>query len=381
MDNNNNEQEAGFDVINAINGGDLFERIYLGQTLVNIPHVSFRLIIDASVTMIDENACLGCITLTEVIFRGTNVTQIGRNAFRGCRNLQRIELPAGLLRLESFAFDKCTSLQGEIVIPASVQFIGNDVFRWCKALERVVFAPTANVELGVYIFSQCSNLWSVTLPRNLQSIPIGFFENCTSLTNIRIPVSVTQFGEAAFCGSGLSCMQIVDNDGIVAHHHPDVMPGTIMLPPNLRTIPNECFENCKSIAHVQIPESVEEIEEDSFCGSSLQSIVISENVHHIRWMAFQDCSFLERVTIHSSNNLTMADNIFANCPALSVIKMYPWMWPKLFASMNEYPDFILKFCRHYQTQIFDFETPDVSARLFRRLRRDRKRTATMMDDG
>jgi len=357
MDNNDNVQEAGFDVINAINddddGGDLFERIYLGQTLDNIPDVPFRLIIHASVTEVDEQICWGCTTLIEVVFHNKVIT-IGRHAFHRCSNLQRIELPEGLLRLEDYAFYGCHSLRA-IVIPASVHFIDNDVFRWCKALERVVFAPTANVELGECIFSHCFNLWSVTLPRNLQSIPIGFFENCTSLTTIRIPVSVTQFGEAAFCGSGLSCMQIVDTDGIVAHHHPDVMPGTIMLPPNLRTIPNYCFDNCKSIAHVQIPESVEEIEEGSFRGSSLQSIVISENVHHIRWMAFQDCSFLERVTIHSSNNLTMADNIFANCPALSVIKMYPWMWPKLFASMNEYPDFILKFFRHYHTQYEETE--------------------------
>jgi len=33
--------------------------------------------------------------------------------------------------------------------------------------------------------------------------------------------------------------------------------------------------------------------------------------------------------------------------------MYPYLWPTLFVSMNEHPEFIFKFIRHYSTQIFD----------------------------
>ena len=51
----------------------------------------------------------------------------------------------------------------------------------------------------------------------------------------------------------------------------------------------------------------------------------------------------------------MANNIFVDCPSLSVIKIYPWLWPKLFALMDGHPDFIFKFFRQYQTHIFDFK--------------------------
>ena len=287
-------------------GANLFEVIYRGGRHDNdyrrwdfeqnpnppqyhIPaDVHIRLIVDQSVTEIDRFACKHCTALFEVVFHG-NVTQISRFSFEYCSNLQHVELPAGLVRLESFVFYNCTSLNGEITIPASVQYMGNFTFKGCKSLQSVVFAPrTTNgvVELGRNMFSGCTDLRSVTLPQDLQSIPLWFFQGCTSLT------------------------------------------------------------------HLQIPESVVEIRSNAFRGSALQSITIPENVQQIHQDAFRDCAFLERVTIHSTN-LTMDNNIFANCPTLSTIMIAPWLWPTLFASMNEHPDFIFKFFRQYPTQIFN----------------------------
>jgi len=150
---------------------------------------------------------------------------------------------------------------------------------------------TSIVELGHSIFACCTDLRSITLPQNLQVIPDWFFQGCTSLIDIRIPVSVVQIGHGAFYDSG--------------------------------------------IKSIKIPDNVLRIGKDAFSGSDLQSI-----------------------TIHSSN-LNMANNgIFGNCPSLSVINMYPWLWPKLFALMDGHHDFIFKFSRQYQTHILDFEIID-----------------------
>ena len=372
MDNNNEYEADAANVINAINdddnGGDLFERIYLpGQILNNVPDVPFRLVTHSSVTEIHQYACLNCTSLTAIVFH-EHVTAIGRHAFAGCRSLPRVELPEGLLRLEERAFYGCKSLR-EIVIPASVQFIGHHVFAGCTSLVRVVFAPrTTSIELGSYMFIGCSNLRFVTLPPNLPSIPAYFLCHCTSLTHLQLPASVEQFRIGAFEGSGIHAIAILEND--------ENIPDTVMLPPNLQVISECCFHNCQSLTNIRIPDSVQQIEEDAFSRSGLRSIEIPETVQQIDQEACADCSSLERVTMHSSNNLIMANDIFANCPSLSVILMYQWLWPKLFVSMNGHPDFILKFFRQYQTQIFDFETPtDVISvwRLFRRLRRDRRR--------
>mmetsp|Transcript_39095 Transcript_39095/g.44992 ORF Transcript_39095/g.44992 Transcript_39095/m.44992 type:complete len:117 (-) Transcript_39095:328-678(-) len=104
----NLEQEAA-DLAAMNDGDDLVDVDYRGDRLVNIPNVPFRLIIDSSVTEIDEDACYDCTTLTEVIFHN-KVTTIGRYAFGRCSNLQPVELPEGLLRLKKQAFAHCTSL-------------------------------------------------------------------------------------------------------------------------------------------------------------------------------------------------------------------------------------------------------------------------------
>jgi len=160
-------------------------------------------------------------------------------------------------------------------------------------------------------------------------------------------VSVEQIGTSAFKGSAIQAMNISVGD--------DFMPGTIILPPNLYTISECCFEDCISLTHVRIPDSVEQIEESALDGSGLRSITIPKNIREIGSKAWQNCSSLERVTFHSSSNLTMANNILGNCPVLSVIKIAPWLWPTLFVSMNEHhPEFIFKFFRQYHTKIFDF---------------------------
>mmetsp|Transcript_48296 Transcript_48296/g.53794 ORF Transcript_48296/g.53794 Transcript_48296/m.53794 type:complete len:284 (-) Transcript_48296:276-1127(-) len=265
--------------------GDLFERIYRGQTLVNIPSVPFRLFIHASITKIDKYACYGCLLLMEVLFHN-KVTEIGRYAFAHCSNLQHInELPEGLLRVEDGAFWRCHSLRGEIVIPSSIQYMGG-VFQDCSSLESVVFAPTTNVvQLGGQMFMHCSNLRFVTLPHNLPSIPAFFIHGCASLTHLHIPVSVREIGDMALCGSGL------------------------------------------------------------------RSLTLSENVHHVGLQACGGCSSLQKVIIYSTH-LQLATDIFVSCSALTVIMIAPWLWSTVFASMNEHPDFIFTFFRHYPTQIF-----------------------------
>ena len=293
MGDNNEQEAADLDAIHN-DGYNLFEVIYRGGRLDNnyddyredhytVPDGPFRLVIHASVTVIDRCACYGCTTLTEVVFH-ENVTHISEMAFYRCSNLQRVELPAGLLRLEYNAFSYCTSVR-EIVIPARVQFIGNYVFEQCKSLERLVFAPTTNVvEVGCYMLSGCSNLRFVTLPHNLRSIPHGFCQDCTALVRIHIP------------------------------------------------------------------DSIEEIEGYAFNGSGLWSLEILGNLHRIGFMAFDGCSSLKKVVIHSTD-LNLASDIFANCPSLTVIMIAPWLWPTLFNSMNGHPEFIFKFFRQYNTQI------------------------------
>ena len=278
-----------------------------------------------------------------------HVTEIGRHAFGYCPNLERVQLPTGLLRLEEGTFAGCDSLQ-EIVIPASVRVVEKKVFSRCESLLRVVFTPrTTSIALGRGMFCECSHLRFVTLPHNnVQAISAEFFFHCTSLTHLQLPVSVTEMGIDAWCGSGLQAMNSSVGD--------DYIPGTIMLPPQLQAIPACCFMDCKSLTHLRLPPSVQWIGEEALQGSDLRSLEIPDTVHRIGFRACLDCSSLQTVTFRSSTTTTliMDDDIFAYCPVLSVIQIAPWLWPTLCASMHGHPAFMFQFFRQYHTQIFDF---------------------------
>jgi len=129
---------------------------------------------------------------------------------------------------------------------------------------------------------------------------------------------------------------------------------SVMLPRNIQFIPQGFFYGCSSLTEIRIPVSVQRILENSFDGcTSLQSIEFSENVNFIGPSTLMNCKSLESAVIRSSN-INSEDNVFQNCLLLSTIKTYPWLWPKLFASMKQHPEFIFKFYKKYQTQNIQF---------------------------
>jgi len=244
-----------------------------------------------------------------------------------------------------------------LVIPSSVTVIDDYACMECVMLIEVVFHNKVT-EIGRQAFQRCFNLRRVELLEGLLRVERDAFYKCTSLREIVIPASVQYMEDLVFdrCES----LQTV----VFAPRTTSIELGSqlfrgctdlrfVTLPQqNLRSIPEGLFEGCLSLTHLQLPESVEEIEVRAFRGSGLRSVTLFENVHRIRRRAFEDCAFLERVIIYSTT-ITLATDIFVKCPLLSVIMMAPWLWPTLFVSMNEHPEFIFKFFRHYSTQIFD----------------------------
>lgn len=57
-------------------------------------------------------------------------------------------------------------------------------------------------KMGSKAFYNCPRLTSVSLGKNLKSIPNSAFEKCKSLTSITIPYKVTVIGKRAFYGCG-----------------------------------------------------------------------------------------------------------------------------------------------------------------------------------
>ncbi|WP_367180354.1 leucine-rich repeat domain-containing protein [uncultured Oscillibacter sp.] len=68
------------------------------------------------------------------------------------------------------------------------------------------------LSVGANAFRNCSNLTEITLPDSLTTIGPYAFVNCTSLTNITLPDSVTRIENGAFYdGTNLTAITFTSN--------------------------------------------------------------------------------------------------------------------------------------------------------------------------
>lgn len=95
------------------------------------------------------------------------------------------------------------SLTGDLEIPSVVNHNGTDY-------------PV--IEIGYNAFYDCSGLTSVSIPDSVTKISTGAFSRCSGLTSVSIPNSVTEIGYNVFFGcDGLQeiCCLIANPDKIV----------------------------------------------------------------------------------------------------------------------------------------------------------------------
>ena len=85
-----------------------------------------------------------------------SVTVIGEAAFRNCRNLVSVRLPAGLKELPMDAFRDCFLLDG-IVLPETLEVIDDFCFQGCRKLSKVTI-PMSVKTIGHDVFMECESI-------------------------------------------------------------------------------------------------------------------------------------------------------------------------------------------------------------------------------
>lgn len=263
-------------------GDHAFKNCSSLKTINNVP---------AGLTDINE-WCFEGTALETVDLSNTNVTIMKDGVFSNNKSLTSIQLPNKLENFWDNAFNGCTALNN-IVMPSTVKAIYNYVFEGCTSLSNITLNEGCTT-LGNHVFKNC-HLAAVTFPKTLGSIdewafegtkletvdlsntqitrlPKGCFYNCQQLSDVKLPIALTDIGECAFYKS--------------------------------------------AIASITFPSSLQKIDAWAFQYTKLTNVVIPTRTGHIGDGAFSDNANLNTVVVNGLE-CYLAVSAFAKCPALT----------------------------------------------------------------
>ena len=225
---------------------------------------------------------------------------------------------------------KKASYSGSIEIPSfivikeveyKIKSIGIYAFLNCTGLTSITI-PNSVTSIGESAFENCSGLTSITIPNSFTSTGLWAFAGCTGLTSITIPNSVTSISDGAFYGcTGLTSITIpnsVTRIGGSAFYGCTGLT-SITIPNSVTSIEDYAFKYCPGLTSITIPNSVTSIGEHAFSDcSGLITITIPNSVTSIEESTFQNCTGLISITIPNSVT-NIGEHAFSDCSGLTSI--------------------------------------------------------------
>lgn len=158
----------------------------------------------------------------------SNIEAIGYSAFSYCHNLQSVEFEEGCQVISGYAFqntDKLVNIElpnslreigsrafeysglKYVAIPVYVEEIGNNAFAYCNSLTGASIGAKI---VGEAAFFWCTGLTSVVMNNGVEEIDSSVFTNCSNLNSISLPSTIKSIGKWAFSslpyGFSLTCM-------------------------------------------------------------------------------------------------------------------------------------------------------------------------------
>ncbi len=155
----------------------------------------------------------------------------------------------------------------------------------------------------------------------------GAFENCTGITGVEIPSTITVIGQSAFKGcTGLKSVIIPDSVTYIDSYAFEDCHGltSVSLSKNISRIDSYAFSGCTGLTKVILPDSVTTLGAGVFKScSGLKEITLSENLTKINASTFRNCSGLTSVILPNSVTSISTDiwGAFEGCTNLKKIKI------------------------------------------------------------
>ncbi|MDD3946627.1 MAG: leucine-rich repeat protein, partial [Clostridia bacterium] len=243
---------------------------------------------------------------------------IGNYAFDNCSNLNSVNIPVSTEGVGYRCFSNTNLSSSGTIISATKAEFGKDAFLntpiysaagnnniyyedgWAVGIKGTLSGSSVTIAANTKgiaggLFSGNSTITTVSLPNTITTIPAYTFAECTNLSTINIPTSLTYLGWAAFQRTKVSSLNF-GNTSIK-----EIFPDT--------------FYNCTSLTSVTLPSTVTRIHEGAFTGSKLYTNVSSGLVQVSNWVV----GFRSSPTSASFTNVIgIADSALAGCTLTSV---------------------------------------------------------------
>lgn len=313
-------------------------------TFINLPENTFAdnsalegVFLPDSVTVIPAGLLKNCSLLSRLTLP-TGITEIGASAFEGCSSLTDVGLKhlSSLTNICELAFSNCYSMSN-VVFPSNVEYIGANAFKNTKV--REITLPRRMQGIGFGIFENCNSLTKISVPfigANLQepsslgylfgatlvdenylkvpatltdvavtvdtTVPDNAFYGCSGIVNIEYTKSVRSIGNYAFYGcSGITALNFTAS---------------------ATSVGQSAFESCTSLTTVELP-LVTEISNRTFASSAIQTFTVPASVASIGQEAFSDCYYLTEVIFEENKSaseveLNVGGYVFNNCYFTSI---------------------------------------------------------------
>ena len=314
-----------------------------------------------NIRKIGKYAFCGCVNLEKVSFKSTNIN-IGKDAFSNTKwiekneliileneilykyngNHEKFEIPKGIKVIYDYAFSRKsvndTDNLKSVIIPDSVIAIGESAFADRNELTEVIIGN--NVEtIGKKAFLNCSNLEIINIPEKVEKLESQVFDGCSSLETLYIPKRVNKINLSSLPlprnnPLGFSVKVDKDNqnysdiDGVLFDKEKKIL---LYFSPNLK------------IKNYIIPETVEIIGNKAFFkNDTLESITFSNNIKEIKKFAFSKCTQLQTVNFNASVEKIEAST-FEDCNKLQKVyfnKSMPNLGDNMFENCSNIEEII-----------------------------------------
>jgi hypothetical protein len=189
------------------------------------------------------------------------------------------------------AFSNCKDLYS-VSLPNSIITIGKDAFYNCEGIVSL-FLPSSIMSIDEGAFTNCTGLRSINLPDKLEEINVTVFSNCTSLEKITIPNGVERIWYSAFEG----CISLK----------------TLTIPSSVRSISRYAFKGCSNIETLVFEDGDKDIWIEGFSGNTFFSTfdgVIVKNLYIGRaYYQYNDYSANYPIDFSQTKVLSLGEHI------------------------------------------------------------------------